>query len=62
MKLNVLCFMFGGASIMWLVDAIFEYAELNAAYFHPAMDGLGQRPVSWVIRVALGLLVWLVIL
>ena len=28
MKLGIPCLMFWGASIMWLVDAIFEYAEL----------------------------------
>ena len=33
MKLGTLCFMFWGASAMWLVDAIFEYAELHAEYF-----------------------------
>ena len=32
MKLGILCWMYWGASIMWLVDAIFEYAELKAEY------------------------------
>ena len=36
MLLGPLCWMFWGASLMWLVDAIFEYAELKAAYFTPA--------------------------
>ena len=36
LKIGTLCFMFWGASLMWLVDAIFEYAELKAAYFTPA--------------------------
>ena len=27
-KISVLCWMYWGASLMWLVDAIFEYAEL----------------------------------
>ena len=30
MKIGTLCFMFWGASFMWLVDAIFEYVELEA--------------------------------
>ena len=25
MKLGILCWMYRGASVMWLVDAIFEY-------------------------------------
>ena len=35
MKTSVLCWMFWGSSLMWLVDAIFEYKELGAAYFTP---------------------------
>ena len=35
-RVSVLCFLYWGASIMWLVDAIFEYAELHAEYFTPA--------------------------
>ena len=33
MKLGTLCFMYWGASLMWLGDAIFEYMELGAEYF-----------------------------
>ena len=36
MKLGTLCFMYWGASLMWLGDAIFEYLELGAEYFTPA--------------------------
>ena len=31
MCLGTLCFMYWGASLMWLGDAIFEYAELKEA-------------------------------
>ena len=62
MKLNVLCFMFWGASIMWLVDAIFEYAELKAAYFAPALEDMVNDLYLGLSVVALGLIVWLVIL
>ena len=50
MKLGLLCYMYWGASIMWFVDAIFEYAELKAEYFAPSAGGHGQRPVSWPFR------------
>ena len=30
MRLGILCFLYWGASIMWMVDAIFEYVELGA--------------------------------
>ena len=62
MKLNVLCFMFWGASIMWLVDAIFEYAEQKAAYFTPALEDMVNDLYLGLSVVALGLIVWLVIL
>ena len=62
MKVGILCWMFWGASLMWLIDAIFEYAELGAAYFTPApADMLGDLFLGLSV-VALGLIIWLVIL
>lgn len=47
---------------MWLVDAIFEYAELHAEYFTPVpMDMLNDFFLGLSV-VALGLIVWLVVL
>ena len=40
LKVGILCWMFWGASLMWLGDAIFEYAELGAAYFTPAASDM----------------------
>ena len=61
-KVRVLCFLYWGASLMWLVDAIFEYAELHAEYFTPApMDMLNDFFLGLSV-VALGLIVWLVVL
>ena len=61
-KVSVLCFLYWGASIMWLVDAIFEYAELHAEYFTPApMDMLNDFFLGLSV-VVLGLIVWLVVL
>ncbi len=62
MKLGLLCFMYWGASIMWLVDAIFEYAELKAAYFTPALEDMANDLFLGLSVVALGLIVWLVVL
>ena len=57
-----LCFLYWGASLMWLVDAIFEYAELHAEYFTPVpMDMLNDFFLGLSV-VALGLIVWLVVL
>ena len=62
MKVGVLCLMYWGASLMWLVDAIFEYAELREEYFTPApVDMLNDLYLGLSV-VALGLVIWLVIL
>ena len=60
MKLGILVFMFWGASIMWLVDAIFEYAELKAAYFTPALEDMVNDAFLGLSVVALALIIWLV--
>jgi predicted secreted protein len=62
MKLGMLCFMYWGASIMWFVDAIFEYAELKAEYFAPALEDMVNDLYLGLSVVALGLIVWLVVL
>ena len=62
MKVGILCLMDWGASLMWLVDAIFEYAELGAEFFTPApMDMLNDFYLGLSV-VALGLIIWLIIL
>ena len=60
MKLGILCFLYWGASIMWLVDAIFEYAELKAEYFTPALEDMANDAFLGLSVVALGLVIWLV--
>ena len=60
MQLGMLCFLYWGASIMWLVDALFEYAELGAAYFTPALEDMLNDAFLGLSAVALGLVIWLV--
>ena len=62
MKVGALCWMYWGASLMWLVDAIFEYAELGAAFFAPAPADMLNDFYLGLSVVALGLVIWLVIL
>lgn len=62
MKVGALCFMYWGASLMWLVDAIFEYAELGAEYFTPAPADMLNDFYLGLSVVALGLVIWLAIL
>ena len=62
MKISVLCFLYWGAAIMWFVDAIYEYAELGAAFFAPAPADMLNDLFLGLSVVALGLIVWLVVL
>ena len=62
LKVGVLCWLYWGASIMWFVDAIFEYAELKAAYFTPAPADMLNDFFLGLSVVALGLIIWLIIL
>lgn len=59
-KLGILCWLYWGASIMWLVDAIFEYSELKAAYFTPAPADMLNDLFLGLSVVALGLIIWLI--
>ena len=62
MKVGVLCWMYWGASLMWLVDAVFEYAQIGAEFFTPdPVDMLNDFYLGLSV-VALGLIIWLVIL
>jgi hypothetical protein len=62
MKLGPLMFMFWGASLMWLVDAVFEYAELKAAYFTPAIEDMVNDAFLGLSVIALALVIWVVYL
>ncbi|MBR5430524.1 MAG: hypothetical protein IK116_08390 [Firmicutes bacterium] len=58
LKLGLLCFLYWGASLMWLVDAVFEYAELRADYFAPAAADMLNDAFLGLSVVALGLVIW----
>lgn len=61
MKTGTLSLMFWGASLMWFVDAIYEYAELKAAYFMQApMDMLNDLFLGLSV-IALALIIWTVL-
>ncbi len=62
MQLGTLCLMFWGASIMWLVDAIVEYSEIGAEFFMQEPAFMLNDFYLGLSVVALGLIIWLVIL
>ena len=61
LKIGILCFMFWGASLMWLGDAIFEYSELQADYFTPAGADMLNDAFLGLSVIALALVIWTVI-
>lgn len=62
MKISNLCFIYWGASLMWLSDAIFEYAALGAEFFTPPLESMINDTYLGLSVVALGLIIWLALL
>lgn len=62
LHLSTLMFIYWGASLMWFVDAVFEYIELKADFFSPAPLDMLNDTFLGLSEVALGLLIWLVVL
>ena len=62
MQVGILCLMYWGASLMWLVDAVFEYAELRAEYFNPEPAEMLNDFYLGLSAVAFGLVIWLAVL
>jgi len=62
MKLSTLLFLYWGAALMWLVDAIYEFAADPASFFSPAPADMLNDLFLGLSVVALGLIVWLVVL
>lgn len=62
MKLGTLCLMYWGASLMWLVDAVFEYIELGAEYFTPGLEDMVNDAFLGCCVVVLGLVIWMIVL
>ena len=62
MRLDVLCWLFWGASLMWTCDAIFEYAELKDEFFQPATADMINDAFLGLSAVAFGMVIWVVIL
>lgn len=61
-RLGTLSLIYWGASLMWLMDFVFEYAELKAEYFNQEFADILNDSLLGVAVVALGLIAWLVIL
>ena len=57
LKIVTLLYLYWGASLMWLVDAVFEYIQLRAAYFTPSMEDMINDSLLGLSVVVLGLII-----
>ncbi len=62
MRVGTLCWIYWGASLMWFVDAVFAYVRTGAEYFSPAPAEMLNDLFLGLSAVALGLVIWVVIL
>lgn len=62
MHVGLLCWMFWGASLMWLVDAVYEYIELGAEYFRPSLQDMLNDSFLGLSVIALAMVVWVIVL
>ena len=59
--IKVLAAIYWGAALMWLVDAVFEFAELKAEFFNQPIADLINDSILGLSVVALGLIAWLIV-
>ncbi|MDE5583135.1 MAG: hypothetical protein K2J08_05480 [Ruminococcus sp.] len=58
MKISDLCFIYWGASLMWLTDAFYQYSETGAKFFTPSFNDIINDTFLGISAVALGLVAW----
>lgn len=62
LHVRVLCWLFWGASLMWLVDGVFSYLEEGTVIFTPDLETLVNDLFLGLCVAALALVLWLVVL
>ncbi|MCR5399791.1 MAG: hypothetical protein K6E68_09710 [Lachnospiraceae bacterium] len=60
MQIVTLMYLYWGASLMWFVDAIYEYAELGTAFFEATAEDMLNDAFLGLAAIALGLVIWIV--
>ncbi len=60
MKISTLCFMYWGAALMWLCDAVAEYIELGAEFFYQKPMEMLNDAFLGLSAVVLGLVIWII--
>ena len=62
MRVGTLALIYWGASLMWMIDAVFEFAKLKAAYFSPSFSDMVNDAFLGLSVVALGLVIWIIMI
>ena len=60
LKLSFLYYLYWGASLMWMIDAVFGYIEEGADFFVPTATDMLNDFYLGLSVVALGLIIWLI--
>lgn len=60
LHIGTLSLMYWGASLMWFVDAVAEYLELQAAYFTSAAAEMQNDAFLGASVIVFGLVIWMV--
>lgn len=61
-RLSVLCYLYWGAFLMWLVDAAYEYAKLREGYFSQSISQVIDDSLLGFSAALLGLFIWFITL
>ena len=61
-KLGTLSLIYWGASLMWLMDFVFEYAELKTEYFNQSISDILNDSLLGITVVVIGVIAWIIIL
>lgn len=61
-KLGTLSLIYWGASLMWLMDFVFEYAELKTEYFNQEFADILNDSLLGITVVTIGFIAWVAVL
>ena len=62
MRVGTLSLIYWGAALMWLVDAVFDYAHRGAELFNPEPREMLNDTFLGFAVTALGFVIWIVVL
>ncbi len=62
LKVEILNYTYWGATMMFFVDAVFEYKEKGAAYFLPSINEMINDLFFGLSAIGLSLIVWIAVI